>query len=231
MKSFDEFIKEVNGKSFDYDHVSGIQCVDLIKRYLKECFGITIPLNFGNAEKYWNEEKELLKDFEKIPNTPSFVPKKGDIMVWNKKRGKGAGHIAICTGEGDTHSFYSYDLNWNNKKIVQKVKHDYKNVYGVLRKKKEVKENKKEFKQGDFCKIEVKFTGAINSENALVELYANQFWIGLNEFYSKDNKYFIIGRIAFIKEFTSGIAFNYFEKGIKREFQIEVENKLMEGIS
>lgn len=81
-------------------------------------------------------KKLLYENFIKIKNTPEFVPEKGDIFVWNEKRGKGAGHVAICTGEGNTKEFYSYDLNWNGRKKVQKVKHDYKNVLGVLRKKK-----------------------------------------------------------------------------------------------
>ena len=95
---------------FDEDYVSGIQCVDLIKKYLKECFEINIPLNFGNAIDYYTgfEKKKLLyENFIKIKNTPEFIPEKGDIFVWNEKRGKGAGHVAICTGEGTTSYFYS----------------------------------------------------------------------------------------------------------------------------
>jgi len=42
------------------------------------------------------------------------------------------GHIAIATGEGNTNTFYSYDSNWN-KKEMQKVKHTYFALYGVLR--------------------------------------------------------------------------------------------------
>ena len=49
MKSYEDFIKSVIGTSFDEDHVSGIQCVDLIKRYLKEVFGLNVPNGFGNA--------------------------------------------------------------------------------------------------------------------------------------------------------------------------------------
>ena len=139
MKSYEDFIKSVIGTSFDEDHVAGVQCVDLIKRYLKEVFGLNVPNGFGNAIEYYNgyDNKKLLNtNFERIENTPSFIPKQGDIMVWNEKRGKGAGHVAICTGIGDTKNFYSYDLNWNGSKKVKEVKHDYKNVLGVLRYKK-----------------------------------------------------------------------------------------------
>ena len=78
-------------------------------------------------------EDILNNNFEKIPNTPEFVPEKGDIMVWNEKRGKGAGHVAICTGEGNTKEFYSYDLNWNNKKKVQKGGYRLRGVRKIFR--------------------------------------------------------------------------------------------------
>ena len=132
--NYDEFVKAYNGKATDYDGAYGAQCVDLIKLYLDKVFGIK-PGSWGNAKYYWlnyAEHKPLVEAFSRISNTPSFVPKRGDIMVWNGAKGGGAGHIAICTGEGNTSEFYSYDQNWNGKEM-QRVKHDYDDVYGVLR--------------------------------------------------------------------------------------------------
>lgn len=132
--NYDEFIKEYNGKSFDYDGVSGVQCVDLIKMYLNKVFGLT-PGAWGNAKDYYenyNNNSVLKANFDRIANTPSFVPDKGDIAVFGSSLGNGNGHICIATGEGDTHNFYSYDLNWNGK-TVHKVQHTYKGFLGVLR--------------------------------------------------------------------------------------------------
>ena len=130
--TFDEFVKKYNGKSIDYDGTYGVQCVDLIKQYANSVFGVKGG-SWGNGEDYWNNTASALaKITTKIKNTASFVPKKGDIMVWNGNVGGGAGHVAICTGEGTTSYFYSYDQNWNGK-AMHKVKHDYDNVYGVLR--------------------------------------------------------------------------------------------------
>lgn len=134
LMTYDEFVKAYNGKATDYDGAYGAQCVDLIKAYLNKVFGIK-PGSWGNAKYYWlNFEKhsEFTKNFTKIPNTPSFVPQKGDIMVWDGNQGNGCGHVAICTGEGTTSYFYSYDQNWNGK-TMHKVKHGYDDVYGVLR--------------------------------------------------------------------------------------------------
>ena len=145
--NYDEFVKAYNGKATDYDGAYGAQCVDLIKLYLDKVFGIK-PGSWGNAKYYWinfSKHSELTKNFTKIENTPSFVPKRGDIMVWNGNKGNGAGHVAICTGEGNTSGFYSYDQNWNGKEM-HRVKHYYDDVYGVLRPKNQAKVVKQEQK-------------------------------------------------------------------------------------
>lgn len=133
--TYDEFVKEYNGKSIDFDGAYGVQCTDLIKQYAKDVLGVSVSksASWGNAYKYWtNTPSALSKVVTKITNTASFIPQKGDIMVFNTGVGSGAGHVSICTGEGTTSYFYSYDQNWNTKPM-HKVKHDYKNVYGVLR--------------------------------------------------------------------------------------------------
>lgn len=223
MKSYEDFIKSVIGSSFDEDHVAGVQCVDLIKRYLKEVFDLNVPNGFGNAIEYYkeyNNKKLLNTNFERIENTPSFIPKKGDIMVWNEKRGKGAGHVAICTGIGDTKNFYSYDLNWNGSKKVKEVKHDYKNVLGVLRYKKKEEKKTVNYKMGDLVYIPVLFTGAKENGNVLVEYKKNQFWVLQKEFLQ--NQSVIIGTVCFIQENSYGLSFFYNFNGSQKEFQMNV---------
>lgn len=134
--NYNEFVLKYSGKATDYDGVSGVQCVDLIKSYLNDVFDIKAGA-WADARHYYenfNCHKELVNNFNKIPNTPSLVPQKGDICVWNKNisNSHDCGHIAIATGEGDIHSFYSYDQNWNGK-AMKKVKHSYRHFYGVLR--------------------------------------------------------------------------------------------------
>lgn len=132
--NYNEFINTYNGQSFDYDGVSGVQCVDLIKMYLNKVFGLA-PGAWGNAKDYYenyNNNSVLKANFDRIANTPEFVPQKGDIAVWGAGPGNTYGHVAIATGEGNTSNFYTYDLNWNGK-TVKKVKHTYKGFLGVLR--------------------------------------------------------------------------------------------------
>lgn len=132
--NYQEFIKEYDGKTFDYDGVSGVQCVDLIKMYLNKVFELK-PGSWGDARAYYenyNNNSVLKTNFDRIENTPDFIPQKGDIVVWNKNVGNGCGHVAVATGEGTTTYFYSHDQGWGEKK-VRKVYHNYTNVLGVLR--------------------------------------------------------------------------------------------------
>ena len=133
---FDEFVKAYMGKSIDYDGVSGVQCVDLVKVYMNKVFGLK-PGAWGNAKDYYenfNNISALKNNFTRIANTPDFVPQKGDICVWgrNVSSSHNYGHIAIATGEGNTKELYTYDQNWNGK-AMKKVKHNYIAFLGVLR--------------------------------------------------------------------------------------------------
>lgn len=134
--TFDNFFDKYLGTKIDYDGVSGVQCVDLIKLYLDKVFGIKAGA-WGNARDYWlsfDSREPLKKNFTKIKNTADFVPKKGDIVVWSGdiSASNDYGHIAVACGEGNTSAFYSYDQNWNGKE-VKKIKHNYTALYGVLR--------------------------------------------------------------------------------------------------
>jgi hypothetical protein len=137
-----DFIKKYQGKTVgfpDNNFYKG-ECLSLVKVYIKETTGIYPPASGCNGARcYWSIfPSPLSQVFEKIPNTPDFTPIEGDIMVWNEKTGGGYGHIAICTGKNTgTQYFESFDQNWQGRH-AHLVNHNYKNVYGVLRLKKEV---------------------------------------------------------------------------------------------
>ena len=133
MLTFDAFVNKYIGKAPDWDGSGSAQCVDLAKAYLKDVHKV-VPFSVGSAKNYFLrfEKYGLDSKFIRIENTPDFVPLKGDLAVWNATKGGGHGHVAVCTGDGDTKHFYSYDMNWNGK-AMKKVKHDYKGFYGVLR--------------------------------------------------------------------------------------------------
>lgn len=140
--TFDQFISKHLGKAMDYDGVSGVQCVDLIKYYLDEVFGIK-PGAWGDARNYYESftsYSALTNNFTRISgNNASFVPKKGDIVVWgaNVSSNHNCGHIAIGIGGGTHNSFSTYDQNWNQKAMAKTThSHTHSNgcpLLGVLR--------------------------------------------------------------------------------------------------
>ena len=159
--NFDEFVKKYNGQAIDYDGGFGVQCVDLIKLYAEKVLGLKFGA-FGNAHAYYDnfENIKMLKDnFIKIKNTPDFVPQKGDIIIWNTRRGNGAGHIALCNGIGTKNYFCSYDMNWNGVKAMQLIKHTYSNVLGVIRFK---NQNLNTLKNGDTLTLTDNQNGTIS---------------------------------------------------------------------
>lgn len=137
---FDKYFAERIGVGIDYDKYASVQCFDLANDYSVNLIGGKAFVGMGAYEIYTNFNNQPGKElYERIPNTPEFVPIKGDIMVWGQGIGQW-GHVAICTGEGDTTWFNSYDQNWGGKnEPVTLIKHNYNAVLGVLRPKDQTK--------------------------------------------------------------------------------------------
>ena len=134
--NFDQFINAHLGKAMDYDNTSGVQCVDLIKYYLNEVFGLK-PGRLGNAKDIYGnfDNLPILKNnFTKVKYTKGSTPKKGDIVVWGAgvSTGNQYGHVAIAKGVGNTSKFYTYDQNWNGK-ACHEVEHNTNALLGFLR--------------------------------------------------------------------------------------------------
>lgn len=83
----------------DFDDAYGYQCVDLVKAYLHDEFGITAG-SWGNALNYWiNTNKALTSAFSRVQTNDC---KRGDIVIFRTFGHtdlKGEGHIGICEGE------------------------------------------------------------------------------------------------------------------------------------
>lgn len=129
--TYDEFVQTYKGRAIDYDNYAGVQCVDLIKLYLDKVFGVKAGA-WGDAKYYWidfEKHSGLTNNFVRVSNTGSYLPAKGDIVVWSRGQ---YGHVAVATGESTRSNFYSWDMNWGTKPMIR-VKHTYKEVYGSLR--------------------------------------------------------------------------------------------------
>lgn len=146
MLTFDAFVNKYIGKKTDYDNYADEQCVDLIKIYLKECFGIKAG-SWGNAVDYfrrandpkWAGYEAMHKYFILIKNTASFKPLEGDIVVYGEKFSKkhDYGHIGIDSGESTLNTVVMYDQNatGNNDPMKKSSYFGYvtRNCLGVWR--------------------------------------------------------------------------------------------------
>lgn len=140
-----QFVTKYLNRFVDYDKRMGFQCVDLMRQYVKEVYGLdaykAIPA--GATAKVIFQNFKSNQYFTKILNTPDGVPKKGDIVFWGTYLGVTgwAGHVAIYH-EGNVWTFISLDQNYPTGKPVLLVKHGsskyfhgYRGVLGWLRRK------------------------------------------------------------------------------------------------
>jgi hypothetical protein len=132
--TLDNFIIKYNGRFIDFDGKYGCQCTDLIRQYLLEVLKLdpfAIPaVTYAKQmyTNYWNN-----KYFKRVTNTPTGVPKKGDIVIWGWRWPVTgiAGHVAIFSG-GNTSRFISFDQNYPTRQPCKFVNHSYTGVLGWL---------------------------------------------------------------------------------------------------
>lgn len=156
----DDFIAKYKDRKVDFDGSYGNQCVDLYRQYVKEVLEFPQSPGVQGAYQIFNSAQDNL--YEKILNTPSDIPQKGDIIIWKKEYG-GYGHVAIFVN-GDVNHFRSFDQNYiGHLEPCQIVSHNYTNVLGWLRPK----------KQKEQFMTEERF------KHAVANIY-NQIWNNLN---------------------------------------------------
>lgn len=110
MTTFEKWVKNNLGKKIDYDGVYGVQCVDLVKHYIKNCLN-TNPQNIGNAKEYWSKRNSsyIKSLFVAIKNTEGFIPVECDVFV--RSSGE-CGHIGVvCSDKNTARIFYAYEQN------------------------------------------------------------------------------------------------------------------------
>jgi CHAP domain len=110
------------------------QCVALVETHVHNLK--LAPIMCAKAfEMYANASTA---DWEKIPNTPSFVPKAGDIVVFKEMIGSD-GHAAVVRdGKSTVNWIYTIDQNWSRYHAPSLEAHRYtpEHIIGALRCKK-----------------------------------------------------------------------------------------------
>ena len=141
-EKFDLFYANmVNQKSEVSDATNIYQCMDLAYQWT---FSLDIPkatIQHLYAYQAYTQPSDLTRQyFDIIPNSATFVPQAGDLVVFSNRNLNGtyfntAGHIAIANGSGDIYRFKSFDQNWGGQIGLTLIEHNYNNpkLLGVLR--------------------------------------------------------------------------------------------------
>lgn len=86
----------VVGRRIDVDKHYGLQCKDVIDDLCMALWGNwTNTIRPGDAKFCFDGSNPTY--FEKIRNSPTGVPPRGSVIVWNGNMGGGFGHIAVVT--------------------------------------------------------------------------------------------------------------------------------------
>ena len=120
------YMNKLVGKGWDFDNAYGWQCFDLVNFYWNYLTGGQLYGLYAKDIPFKNNFNGLATVYE---NTPSFLPQKGDIVVWNGNWGEGAGHVAIVQS-ANINTFVSLDQNWwgggaNKTEVAQYISHTY----------------------------------------------------------------------------------------------------------
>lgn len=136
-----EFINKYKGKRIDFDGFYGVQCVDLIDKYISEVLQLTIGF-YGNAKYWWlnrNYSEWLKHNFYFItPEYKDGETRPGDIGI----RTSGTyGHIFIIADINNNGYFNYYDQNGTGTSdcmTLRKRKYNNSYINGILRPKNQV---------------------------------------------------------------------------------------------
>lgn len=94
--SYQSFKGQWIGKRVDYDGVYGFQCVDLIKQYLAQEFGLK-PTAWGNAIDYfYSPNPAITAKFDRLSTTSART---GDIVIFKGINGNPYGHIGVADSD------------------------------------------------------------------------------------------------------------------------------------
>lgn len=92
--TYAEFKNKWLGKRVDADSLYGFQCVDLVKQYAVECYGVN---GKGNAIDWWyNPSPTILTKFDRVSTSSA---RRGDIVIFKGVNGNSYGHIGICDSD------------------------------------------------------------------------------------------------------------------------------------
>lgn len=140
MDKFNQFLEKWLGKPCEVvDPIAEDQCVDLVVAW---CDFLGIPRVFPFKYAYQIFTSYSLTQsqyFDRFYNTPDFLPRKGDIVVWSWYYNNASGHTGIATGRGKAEGkksdwfscFVQNDPVGEKCQVIENYGFDY--ILGALR--------------------------------------------------------------------------------------------------
>ena len=84
------------GKWVDFDWVYGMQCVDLVKDFIKDFHGVTLGGFSGSAYLGWETGSPFDSQWKKVVYWPWLIPSLWDVIFFDKTPKMPYGHVAIA---------------------------------------------------------------------------------------------------------------------------------------
>lgn len=132
--TLEELVAQNLGKPVEREDASNLdQCMDWAFAYV-DALGIPrSAIRHLRAYQIWTEATAETKQyFDLIPNTPTGVPPKGALVIFDTTVGV-SGHVCIASGNADgLKTFQSTDQNWNGHLYIEYIWHNYNGVLGWL---------------------------------------------------------------------------------------------------
>lgn len=129
---FNRWFSQVDGRAIEAEDSSNYaQCFDLAFNW---CDFLKIPRDtirhLYAYQIFKNPNPDTTQYWDLVVNTPTGVPKVGDLVIFGTYVGV-AGHVCVFK-EGDAMSFRSEDQNWAGVQRARIVNHNYNGVLGWL---------------------------------------------------------------------------------------------------
>ena len=133
--TFNEFITANNGKPLEVvDPSNKNMCVDLMYGFVRDVLQrpvFSIPPALYAKNIFINFAPNI--EYDKIMNSPTNVPVRGDIVFWKWYWWVTgfAGHVAVFD-HGDVNYFWSFDQNYPTGSPCHFQRHSYAGVMGWI---------------------------------------------------------------------------------------------------
>lgn len=126
---FNTFLANIPDQAIEVSDKSNIyQCMDLAYLWTMVLRFPKATIQHQYAYQVFANASDLTRQyFDIVANTPTGIPPKGALVVFDKTSTNIAGHISISNGVGTTNTFQSVDQNWAGVQKARMVTHNYDN--------------------------------------------------------------------------------------------------------